>query len=662
MVFVRVKHGPVLNNAVLKVSSPLPIVILVILCWGGLHLQAQIDTLLLPELTIEGRDPTHFLPGVQHWTLPKDSLPAQSLSQSLSREFPWYFVEYGAPGQLSSANLRGLGSSRTSVLWQGMEINSFTLGQTDFGEVIPAQGYRVDVALGALSAVYGNGALGGTVSMGLEPNFNNGKKLRLHQQLGSYGRYGAEAAFQSSSKKLFSSTAINHQRSNNDFLYSYQGQEIRQPNAGYRNWGLSQDLFYNISSNHHVSGHFWFNDFMREIQPGKGDAQNQDQLENRSLRTLMQWTWDPVGWTQNVSAGYTRDEQIFNEGDPILVNRGFFSYQMLWNRNPQLQIKAGGQLNYLNALVEDYNGSISETRIDYYASTWWSPLPQLKAGLSIRLPQVSGDLKPLTPLMSMSYILGKNESRYWQLDGQVGRSYRVPTLNDRYWQPGGNLSLKPELSNNWETGISFDLRKAFWSYQGSARYYYHHVENWIIWIPGGRSETEDGQVLSFWFPENIREVVAQGMEFYHTLNYQKTGNPWKFSLRFQASYKSALNKKAISGLDRSLDKQLPYTPKWTVNSTGWIRYHNWSAGLQAQHQGSRFTEANNELLPLPAYTLWNLHFSRPGTWGSIGWRASFQLNNIWDQHYENFENRAMPGRNYNLSLILELKTYKSDYE
>ena len=69
-----------------------------------------------------------------------DSVVLQNLAQVIEDQAPVYFIQYGAPGQLSSINLRGLGASRTSLRWQGMEINSFTLGQTDFSEIAAGSG------------------------------------------------------------------------------------------------------------------------------------------------------------------------------------------------------------------------------------------------------------------------------------------------------------------------------------------------------------------------------------------------------------------------------------------------------------------------------------------------------------------------------------------
>ena len=606
---------------------------------------------MLPEITIEAYDPSPFMPGGAHWELTTDSLPLLPLNQLLAQEFALYFVDYGAKGQLSSANLRGLGAARTSLIWEGMEINSFTLGQSDFGEIMMAQGYEVGVGFGALSALYGNGAIGGSIALSYAPDFQKRPRLSLTQQMGSFGEYAAQVGFRTSTKKIHSNSVMTFQKSDNDFPYAHQDQEVRQMNAGFQNLGVLQDLYFQINPQHMLSLHFWYQDFEREIQPQRNDFQNDDHLENNTLRTVISWNWLTGRWQHNTAFGYTRDDQRYNKVDRILVSRHYLSYDFQFTPGPKIQFKAGTQANLIRAKVNAFKNTIHESRWDFYGSGLWKPLDGLRTGLSIRVPQVSGEFKPVSPMLSVSYDFRHTETATWTLDGQFARSFRLPTLNDRYWQPGGNLDLQPELSRNWELGVELDSRSARIHYQGALRYYYHSVDNWIIWIPGGSSVTEEGEVLSFWYPDNIRKVLAQGMEFYQSIRYQKAGSSWSTKLNLQANYKKAVNKKAISNLDRSVNKQLPYTPKWSLNGSWWVYYNHWSAALSTQFQDSRFTEANNELPALPGYTLWNLLLSRQGKWKKLAWSAQLQLNNILDKDYENFENRAMPGRNYSLNLI-----------
>ena len=621
-------------------------------CFGILDLQAQSDTVLLKEVVISGLDPSRYLPGGQHVTLNADSLHFRDLSQALSGQIPVYFVQYGAPGQLSSINLRGLGAARSSLVWQGMEINSFTLGQSDFSEVTSGNADEIKVQLGSVGALYGNGAIGGTIILNSSPELNRGHSISFNQEFGSFGFFGTGVRYKFSNSKLSLSSKLIYRTSENDFKYSQKGTKRRQHNAGYDNFSLIQGVEYLIDQRHQLSFHFWFQQHQREIQPHRDDLNGDDYLENQNTRISASWQRQSNKWSGELRLGYTNDNQIYNRSSNVEVDRLFGSYEIEWQKSGTFSLRGGMNANHLIARVDAYAGKIRETRGDLYSSALWDLSPKTSMGLSFRAPSIDGEIKSVAPLWSLSYLFLEKERVRLSADWQISRSYRLPTLNDRYWQPGGNPNLNAETSNNIESGISGELKIGTLTYEGSVRYFRHHVSNWIIWIPGGREEDPSGEVISFWFPENIREVLATGLEYYHSLKWQLPAPQWSTTMDIQGSYNQALNKRAISSLDRSLNKQLPYTPKYLINGNWQLHFQQWSLGLMAQYRSKRFVEANNELPALPHYTLWRFQLGKTGSWKNLSWQANLAVNNLFDAQYEDFENRAMPGRNYQLKITI----------
>ena len=61
----------------------------------------------------------------------------------------------------------------------------------------------------------------------------------------------------------------------------------------------------------------------------------------------------------------------------------------------------------------------------------------------------------LQPLGTEVYVL-RNEKNKLTIRAQVARGYRVPTLNDRYWIPGGNPDVVPEDAIHFEGGAELD--------------------------------------------------------------------------------------------------------------------------------------------------------------------------------------------------------------
>jgi len=611
---------------------------------------AQSDTVWLKEVVVSANDPAKYLPGGKQRTFSTDSVVLQNLAQAIEDQVPVYFVQYGAPGQLSSINLRGLGANRTSLLWQGMEINSFTLGQTDFSEISSGSGDLIKIQYGGVGAMFGNGALGGTIEISSQPVFGKGHGVGVFSSFGSYGYWGTSVNYRYSNQKLSSSTKLFRRQAQNNFKYELAGSEHRQQNAGFQHYGVIQDLTYLVNKSHQLSLHFWYNSHDREIQPNKNDFSGDDQLQSENTRIAFSWQWNTNNWFGKMQAGFTDDLQIYNHSERTRLYRWFGSYEVEWKQSKTWTLRTGGNLNYLRPKVDSYQENTKETRSELFASAIWEQFKNVSVGLSIRTPMANGEFKTISPLLSGEYIYFASQSLKLSVDLQAGKSYRLPTLNDLYWNPGGNPELKAETSNNLEIGLGMKLNKDKWKLLSNARLFRHKVDNWIIWIPGGRGENPDGEVISFWYPDNIREVLASGVEYQQTIDWQFPSPDWRTTLDISGVYNKAENINTLSPVDRSKDKQLPYTPLHVVNGSWKWFYGTWNFGVVSQYRSKRYVETNNELPALPGYTLWRFEIGKSGTFRSVNWGLQFLVNNALNETYETFENRAMPGRNYQLNI------------
>ena len=77
----------------------------------------------------------------------------------------------------------------------------------------------------------------------------------------------------------------------------------------------------------------------------------------------------------------------------------------------------------------------------------------------------------------------------------LGRAFRVPTFNDRYWQPGGKPLLRPERSCTADAGVQ--------SASAELTAFVSHNTDEIIWAP-----TQAG----YWAPDNVRQRILRGLE------------------------------------------------------------------------------------------------------------------------------------------------------
>ena len=91
------------------------------------------------------------------------------------------------------------------------------------------------------------------------------------------------------------------------------------------------------------------------------------------------------------------------------------------------------------------------------------------------------------------------------LKASNGYNHRTPTLNDLYWNPGGNPDLKDETGFSYDVSLSSNSAIGLFKFDSEITYYRMDVKNWIMWVPKG-----NGYI---WEPVNFSDVVSQGIEF-----------------------------------------------------------------------------------------------------------------------------------------------------
>ena len=173
------------------------------------------------------------------------SYQADPLEKVLQENTPVFIKSYGT-GNLATTSFRGTGASHTAVYWQGLPINSPSLGLTDFS-LIPTSFFDgIAILSGGGSTLYGSGAIGGSVHFNSLPVFKKRSDVSLGQKIGSYGLSHSSITLKFSDKKWFSKTLLTHRNATNDFPYTntvqLQPSEDTLANAAYAQYALLQEF------------------------------------------------------------------------------------------------------------------------------------------------------------------------------------------------------------------------------------------------------------------------------------------------------------------------------------------------------------------------------------------------------------------------------------
>lgn len=582
---------------------------------------AQSDTVVLSDITIIGQQWQAYAAGVKINKLTPDSLMVgQSLADVLQVHGLAYLKTYGS-GQLSTLNIRGTGASQNAIFWQGINTNVTSLGLSDFSLTPMSLIDGVSLQYGAGSSLLGSDVIGGSVHVSTMPVRSNSLTTTISQ--GSFGLWAANAKAHYYRNNWIATTRVFYQSSENDFPFENEAvsgnPKSRMENAAFDQWGLSQDLWYNINKRHQLSVHLWYHLMDRQIQPGLYTTQF-DQQNDESARGLIQWTADYGRHKGTLKVAQLQDRIDFN-GDVSVMPRSYFSYEHEYFGGDKWSLRAGVNWQVLSSDIDAYQAEISENRQDLFFSVGWYPTARLNVSANLRQSFVEGFDPPITPSVGWSFMV--NNWLNWT--GNIARSYRVPTLNDRYWTPGGNPNILPELGDHVEMGLEV-IRDVF-SHQLST--YYGDVTDWIVWLP------QEG----FWSPENIDQVQIFGVEYEGYWDISK-----RFGIHVSYAFNKSIRKSGV--VDAFENKQLPYVPEHQVKWNLTYQYKWWSISGDGQWISQRFANADNSVA-LDAFMMLGLNATAQVR---DAWSFQIRANNLTNQKYQLVLNRPMPGRNYQITI------------
>lgn len=597
------------------------------------------DTVRLEGITITGSYFERFGAGSQIHQIDSVQLLSFSpfnLSDLVRAEAPIHFKTYGN-GMLSSVSFRGTGAGHTALLWNGINVNQPTVGQSDFS-LFPVFAFdQIKIHYGASSSRYGSEAIGGAILLDSKPDWNF-KKMAGKVNLfgGSYGHFliSGEATLKPS-KRTLSTTKFYRNSLKNNFRYkniTKPGSPIeRQENAAVFQYGLIQDLYIITSRSSLLSVKSWFNYSYRDIQPSMSNTDSNDSQKDKSFRLAVNYHQESSIGFFEAKMGYLWDYLLYNNQSQIHTGQwiGQFAYENDLNR---WKFRAGLDYDHILAVSENYAEKQQEIRSNLYSGVVYSGFPAMLLSFNIKQQFITGYSAPLAPSLGIQYDIQLSSDSKLRLDGQASLNYRIPTLNDRYWKPGGNPDLQPERSQNLEGTITYDLSSSP-QVQCSLTGFHYRVNDWILWIPGG----------NYWVPDNVRKVYASGLEVKARVIYPLGSS----DLEFQGYY--SMTRSIIKQTDtentRETGSQLPYTPIHLAGMSIIWKYHDWTATTTANYTGKAFTTTDNETA-LTGYFLFNIRTSRNFHINRKLLSIEVRVDNLLNEAYQNVLYRAMPGRTY----------------
>ncbi|WP_294294156.1 TonB-dependent receptor [uncultured Chryseobacterium sp.] len=548
-----------------------------------------------------------------------------NLSEILRFQSPVYIKENGR-GAVSSPSFRGTGAGHTAFVWNGININSQFLGQGDVNN-IPSMGFdQLDVKAGSVGVIYGSGAIGGTVHLNNSLDFNKGFHASLFSEAASFGTYNNFAKASFSNKKFSFKFSGNYSVSENDYEVKESRNYINL-NGEYSNTNFNFAAAYKIAPHHQVS---WISEFFNGDQhfPVFFDSQTKTKYETQNVRSLLVWDWNAPKLNNVFRAAYTEENfQYFdNISNPkssggtgknyIMKNDFNYFLSPKWNLNIIGEFQVNKGEGYMSGIKEVSRkvGSLAGL-LRYFATE------DLRFEAGIKKDFVEDYSSPVL----LSFSGNWNLTKWYNLNLNAAKNFRYPSFNDLYWQPGGNMNLKPE------TAYQFDLKNQFTiaGVKLMLTPYYIRITDMITWIPTS---------MGYYSPVNTYKVQSYGLE--SQIEYERKFG--KHSLRSNLGYSYTKSTNVETG------KQMMYVPLHKFFGNIDYRYSFLKIYVQGMYNGLTYADSEEKRsTAIEPYFVMNA-----GILGTFlkNYTIGGKVNNIFNEIYQTTAFYPLPKRNYSVYL------------
>ncbi len=469
-----------------------------------------------------------------------DSQQIRQTSDAL-REVPGVNVfQTGSPGSIAEVSIRGATPAQSLMMIDGVPVNDSATGSFDFSRLTTDDLNRIEVVRGAGGALYGSQAIGGVINLITQegsgaPRFSllslGGNRATENQALdfgGAEGKFafsGAISYFSTSGYRITNDNSDNlagvlrldyHLDENttirsfarytraNVSLANYSNYEniVNNPTAHQRN----EFIFYKGEIDHNFGDHLTTRSsgyFVRdELRLNQAPFLEQARVAFGALNSESDHIPDETRGA-NLEAIYTWNESFRSLVGFDFKDRWAHSQSDIFYIDPSFPLTGCGAaakdfrcLTIFNARRQEYAGYVEQEGRFLNG--------HLIATGGFRIDGNSQFGKEVSPAWSVAIPLLQYGIT---MRGSYSEGFRAPSFNELYFPGFGNPDLSPEISSEWDGGITKTFGE---SAEVSVNYFSRRVHDLIVAVPCNFNPVScpDGSLAG-----NAGRVDTQGIEF-----------------------------------------------------------------------------------------------------------------------------------------------------
>jgi len=543
---------------------------------------------------------------------------------------------------LASPSIRGGGAAQTLVLLDGHRIANPQLGQTDLSLLPASLLQSVEVMHGPAAPLYGSDGMSGAVH--LRTQTPTEPMVTLTTTAGAFGeRGGSLLAGNRVASWAWVATGAYTQHEG-DFPYDdearFPPETVRRDNADRTQYNAYVALRPAHSDRTRIAAMATATN--RGLPGPSSLSANNERQHDRTVRVWghQRWPLGPGTLTTRAfgqydairyqnpdrsinDTGHTYVTQAEAEWEGPLAERWMLnsslSAQSSWARHPSLRQRARQQhLGGVGSAVWTYNRVrlYPAVRVDAYR------VPEGTNRVAAA-PRIGANVQPWAGYEAL------------RVKAHVGRSFRMPTLNDRYWQPGGVPDLRPEQGWSIDTGV----RWAQNGHQAELTAFQQWHTDRIQWRP----------VQGVWSPRNVQRVHTHGVEAEAASRW--TIAPIALTTGLHATYTNARDRSDPE--TSSYNQQLPYVPRATFKPYAGLHLGPLRVDAHARYVGPQLTTSDGTQHRDGYWTL-ETQARLKQQWDPLTLALTLRIHNALNTEHTLQNNQPVPPRHGSLSLRITL--------
>ena len=658
-----------------------------------------VKTVELKEVAVTGRQFKEVIPSQRLSGEELKRLNSHSVADAIRYFSGVQIKDYGGIGGLKTVDIRSMGTNHTGVFYDGIQLGNAQNGQIDLGKFSLDNIEEVSLYNGQKSEIFQPakdfGSAGTIYLRTRRPYFEGNKKYNLRtlfrtgsfdlinpsflweQKIGKTGSSSLNTEYTYSSGKY----PFRYRKVLPDKTVAWDTTAIRQngdihslrlegslngytPNGGY--WH-AKTYFYNsekgipgaiVNNVWKHSQRQWDRNFFAQASFRKEVDKWYHFLVNVKYANDYMRYLNPDTTLMYIDNKFTQQEIYVS-----LANT--FAVLPKWD----VSLAADLQWNTLEADLQNFIYPTRYTALAVLATAFevWKFKAQAnllgtfvneetnRKGISNLLPEEQTSAAPnrreYTPAIFLS--CKPFEKQDFNIRAFYKKIFRMPTFNDLYYTDIGNVSLRPEYTGQFNSGVQYThtfKKKLLNQMMLQADVYYNEVTDKIVAIPKGSGQYR-------WMMMNIGYVEIRGVDAKTQLNWEL---PYDITIQTNLNYTYQKAQDFSDPEDNdpkagTWGGQIAYIPWHNGSFTLLASYKTWDFNYSFIYVGERYHNSSNirENYEQPWYTS-DVSFGKEFHLKNRNFKASAEINNIFDQQYDVVLNYPMPGRNFRIILKAKL--------